>query len=749
VVFISPTLIAENPLSGFAVTLTGLPVLGSMLLNKLANKKSHEFIEKSFYPQKPSPQQRAGLHKKLNRALIWKGAIRYKQQQQKSGLQNLKIPADAEVIIVRGELDASVTWSLQENALRALIPDWNRVAIHVIEKAGHALPWTEPDRVARIVRDALQAHATTACAGPECRFRHQTHNVVSFLKKHAETSPQKIALRWVRPDELRTFNGYANTQFGTRDINFHDFYRLIGHLAKGLNDIGLRAGDRVILFLPMSLEMYAAMFAIQHIGAIAVFLDSWARRNQLGASAKCVAPKAMISHKRAFDAIAGIAELDNIPLRIIAGPGNDGAFAARLEDLLAASGSVPITAVRPDDTALITFTTGSSGDPKGANRTHRFLHAQHAALKDVVPYNSQDSDIPAFPIFSLNNLASGVTTLLPAIDLAQPHHYDAAALASQILHEKVTCTTLSPSMLNALSGFCQRNDIRLTSIRRVITGGAPISRDNVSGFRAIAPAAEIWILYGSTEVEPMAHIEATEMLALDNNHDAEIVEEGVNVGRIANGLKYKFIRPCKDDIDFKNLNWAEWEVAENEVGEFIVSGDHVCADYYNNQAAFHRTKIREKDGTVWHRTGDLARLDEHGYLWIVGRVHNMVRRQDHDFFPVKAEIILNRCAFVRKGAFLGLADARLGERTAVVVEFADGQQDRARCIKEIMRLFHKNKIIVDSLYAVDAIPMDPRHHSKVEYSLLRRNIHEENIEDLLAYKKDRMESDHAIVHDSL
>lgn len=747
-ILISPTIVAENPVSALAVALTNMPLIGSQILKKIALKKSAEFIAKSFFPLKPSPQDDAILYNDLNSPDIWKGAIHYKRQQQRLGIEGLEIPADIETIIVRGERDSSVNWSVQEKALRKLFPDWTQVVTHVIKNAGHALPWIASERLAQMIQNGITMRLVRTLVNPQSK--NTEHNVVSFLHEHARATPDKIALRWVTPESMRVFNGDVSSTFATREINFLELYRLIQRLAKGLTDVGLRSGDRVILFLPMSLEMYATMFAIQYIGAIAVFLDSWARSSQLGASARCVAPKAMISHKQAFDLIAGITELDNIPLRIIAGPGDDGSYSARLEDLLTSGGSLPMAAVNPDDTALITFTTGSSGDPKGANRTHRFLRAQHAALKEVVPYENTDTDIPAFPIFSLNNLASGVTTVLPAIDLARPHEHDAAALVSQIRHESISCTTLSPSMLNALSGFCLHRDVKLTSLRRVITGGAPISRDNVSDFRQIAPMAEIWILYGSTEVEPMAHIEAKEMLALENRQDAEIIEEGVNVGHIAHGLKYKFIRPWKGDIDFRDLKWNEWEVASGEVGEFIVAGDHVCANYYNNDAAFYRTKIRDQDGNVWHRTGDLARLDENGYLWIVGRVHNMITRQGHHFFPVKAEILLNRCAFVRKGAFLGLSDTHLGERTAVVVEFSPGYEDQQAGIKEILRLMHKNRIVIDSLYAVNEIPMDPRHHSKVEYSLLRRKIHEENIPDLLVSTKAfREKTGHVVVHDTV
>src|SRR6185503_17258762 len=115
-------------------------------------------------------------------------------------------------------------------------------------------------------------------------------------------------------------------------------------------------------------------------------------------------------------------------------------------ELMAHPVEAPIEAVASEQTALITFTTGSTGTPKGANRTHRFLSAQHQALRRIIPYEPGDLDLPAFPIFSLNNLASGVSTVVPAINLAAPSPSDSAALCNQIQHGRVTCATLSPSM---------------------------------------------------------------------------------------------------------------------------------------------------------------------------------------------------------------------------------------------------------------------------------------------------------------
>jgi acyl-CoA synthetase (AMP-forming)/AMP-acid ligase II len=558
------------------------------------------------------------------------------------------------------------------------------------------------------------------------------NNVISYVGEHLENFPDRVAIRWVERDVSAAFDGDHTKPFPTGEITYGQLEQLIFQAAKGLQDLGIREGDRVIIFLPMGVGLYACMFAVQTLGAIAVFLDSWARAKHLGASAECVAPKAMISFKQAFELIEGVPGFESLEVRVIAGDTGGVEFDARVEELVFTQGRAEICPVESEHTALITFTTGSSGKPKGANRTHRFLSAQHGALKQVIPYTPDDIDLPAFPIFSLNNLASGVTTIIPAVNLAQPSPKDPAALTCQIVHGGITCATLSPSMLVGVAAYCAEKGEALPGLRRVVTGGAPISKDNVRDFRAIAPNAEVWVLYGSTEVEPMAHIEAGEMLGLESDPDPEIVEEGVNVGHVDPSLDYKFIKIVRGPVDLNERSWDELEVPRGGVGEFIVTGDHVCRDYYNNPEAFRKSKIRGLDGRVWHRTGDLARLDEQGYLWMVGRIHNVIERGDRYCFPVRAEVILHAIDGVKRGAFLGMPDDELGERTAVAIQRAEGAPAEAAMCAEVLRRFAKNDIPVDALYFVDDIPMDPRHHSKVEYGALRQRILDEGVEDRLA-----------------
>ena len=551
------------------------------------------------------------------------------------------------------------------------------------------------------------------------------NNVTQFMVEHAERRPHKKALMWVPAGEATKAGGAITSKLPHESIDFGAFHDAVNRISAGLKAIGVNKGDRVILFLPMSPQLYQAMSAILKIGAIAVFLDSWARRGHLGSSARTVTPRAMISFEGAFSYCSEVPELDAIPLKIVSGP-HTGRYTATFGSLLGYAPDRDIEPVRSNDTALITFTTGSSGTPKGADRTHQFLAAQHNAIDQVIPYGPDDVDLPFFPIFSLNNIAAGVTTVIPCMDIGRPAPDDAVKLASQILSCHVNCATLSISMITGLVAHAKNTPLLLSSMKRVVTGGAPVSNDLLKELLKVVPKAKVMLLYGSTEVEPMAHIEAQEILFPRHakSHDDGKVEQGVNVGFFAEALETKFVRIHKGRIILEEDDWAPWEMTEGEVGELLVSGLHVCKRYYNNVEATQETKVYESTGKVWHRTGDLARQDRHGQVWLVGRVHNTIVRNGKTLFPVRVEIALKRIDAIEKAAYVGVPDPLQGEKAYVVVTpakpFLHGE--KAQCMAAITQVLESYKVPADGIIVTDTIPMDPRHHSKVEYPILRDRI---------------------------
>ncbi|NCB40244.1 MAG: AMP-ligase, partial [Erysipelotrichia bacterium] len=531
------------------------------------------------------------------------------------------------------------------------------------------------------------------------------NNCFCFLQEHLDKHPDRICMKWVNTKNKIWFdyNPFARTL--THDnFTYKDIYDMVVHVAAGYQKLGVKKGDCALVYVPMIPWLYAGMFAFQMLGATCIFLDSFARADQLGYVADLCKPKVWLSGERGFAMGEGQPSLEAIPIKINMGPCTK-KWTARFEDLLETPEVAKPIPVAQEHTALITFTTGSSGTPKGADRSHRFLAAQHYAIDACLPYEKSDLDLPVFPIFSLNNLAAGVTTILPAINVAEPAKNDSYVLFTQIKGEKLTTLTLNPSLLNGLNKYCLEKDETLPGLRRVAAGGAAVSRDVVEEFAKIAPNAELVVMYGSTEAEPMTHITGKEMLAQRSvtENDPELVDAGVNVGHFADGLQYKFIKIVRGPIEItSDSQWAELEVLQGSVGELLVAGEHVCRAYYNNPEAFKTSKIRDHNDVVWHRTGDLGRLDEKKNVWIVGRIHNVIERDGKYLFPVQAEVVLKRQSYTRLAAYLGVPDEKLGEKTVCVIAPKDNAdiKNAKLCTEreaDIRRVMEKNQIPVDKV----------------------------------------------------
>ncbi len=721
VILISPYLYPTSRPSQLKKIILKTPLIGSLVLG-IAGEKAIEkmLVESSSPSQIPVSYKQDSINYlipyRLKKSIFEKDVSQEEVDQLLKEHQNLK----TKIYIIRGREDQT---SLYKDQIEPIV-ERNQAEEMIIELAGHALLWTHSNEVSDIIKSIIKN--TTVKSNQEHKLGYFPNedignNVSSFLTKHLNNKPTQEILSWVAPKDIMNWNGTDPLVHGS--VKVAELDHLVAVLSTGFKNLGLQKGDRAIIFIPMSLYMYAAMFAVQRLGAIAVFLDSWARRDQLGKSAEVVAPRMIVSVEKAYQYLAEVKEINDIQIKVVAGE-HSASYTASLDQLMQETQRTEPVPVEKEHTALVTFTTGSSGTPKGADRGHRFLAAQHYALNRHLPYKDDDVDLPVFPIFSLNNLAAGVKTVLPAIDVGVPNEKDPLILYNQMISQKVTCTTLSPSLFNAVSAWCLKTNNKLDFIKRIITGGAPVSNDDVARMKEIAPNAEILVLYGSTEVEPMAHIEANEMLNETKNPDPEIENEGVNVGKMDSGLKVKYLKINKDPIFIeKESDWSQHEVEIGEVGEIIVAGEHVCQGYWNNEEAFYRAKIRDHHAIVWHRTGDLGRIDKNSNLWLVGRVHNAIERKGKYYFPVRAEVIMKKLQFIQKCAYLGMKDEVLGEKTIAAYTVHENSQGNARdWEQEIQRILAKNDVVVDEIIQVDDIPMDPRHHSKVEYSILRENI---------------------------
>ena len=238
---------------------------------------------------------------------------------------------------------------------------------------------------------------------------------------------------------------------------------------------------------------------------------------------------------------------------------------------------LPVTAEIP---ALITFTSGSSGIPKGTNRTHGFLVAQHAALSNEFPMRDDDIDMPMFPVFALNNLASGIPSIVPKMNFRKADKVDGRKIVDQMIAHGVTTCTASPPFIDRVVEYIGRSKKNLLRLRRILTGGAPVSNSQLAVWRRVLPEVEIVVVYGSTEAEPVAHITADERLKITS--DVRPRTPGYCVGRPSSLIAVRIVRiteaPNKHLVPLAGMSGklsvarsANWSYAETMLPEITTA----------------------------------------------------------------------------------------------------------------------------------------------------------------------------------
>jgi len=240
-----------------------------------------------------------------------------------------------------------------------------------------------------------------------------------------------------------------------------------------------------------------------------------------------------------------------------------------------------------------------------------------------------------------------------------------------------------------------------------------VSDDQLRAWRGAFPGTELLVVYGSTEAEPVAHLTAEERLAAVN--DARPRAPGYCVGRPSQRVGTKAIRIHDGPVELGERGWEEWELPPGEIGELVVTGEHVCRDYYRNPGAVRENKIAAPDGTVWHRMGDTGSFDAEGRFWIAGRVHSTIHRRGALIHPQLVE----QAARGEDGRIRRVAAVGLDDRAVLVVE--TGARDELKRDIEA-RLADVGLGVDEVVLTTEPLPVDPRHNSKIDYGRLRERL---------------------------
>ena len=476
----------------------------------------------------------------------------------------------------------------------------------------------------------------------------------------------------------RSHGARLATIYEDERISFDAAFRATAALAAHLKGKGIGKGDRVALAMANLPEWPVAFFAITALGGIAVPLNAWWTGGELEYGLADSGAKALICDRQRFDRIepqlGSLAELKEI---IVSRSPEPLEGARRLEELIGAApewgrlpdADLPQAEIDTDDDATIFYTSGTTGNPKGALGTHRNLltnilsvgyASARAALRrgEPPPEPAQKVSLTVIPLFHVTACSAG---LMGAMAAGHTNIYmrkwDPLQAMEIIEREKVNVTGGVPTVAWQILEHPERKRFDLSSLEAVSYGGAPSAPELVR---------RIYEEFGAL---PGNGWGMTETMATVTSH---IGEDYLN-------------RPesCGPPVPVSELKIVSEDgriLPPGEVGELWAKGPQIVKGYWKRPEATAETFV---DG--WLRTGDLARLDEEGFCYIVDRAKDMVIRGGENIYSSEVENVLYEHPAVTDAALVGIPHRTLGEEPAAVVHLAPGEHASEEELKAWVR----------------------------------------------------------------
>jgi len=533
-------------------------------------------------------------------------------------------------------------------------------------------------------------------------------NVATRMVAYAREMPDQPAV--VMPQRRGTFGQQA-----TRSISFRELDQTSDNIARGLREWGVEPGTRLALLVPPSIEFVTLVFALFKAGVVSILIDPGMGKRNLIDCLAAAEPEGFVAIPLVH--AVRIAKRRRFPKsRFHVTVGRRWFWGGKtLDELQRRTWCGPeLAQTKSDDPAAIIFTTGSTGPPKGVLYRHGNFDQQVSQIQSHYAIEPGVVDLACFPLFGLFNAAMGVTTVIPDMDASRPARVDPQKVIAAIESCHVTQSFGSPAVWNRVGAYCREHDIRLPSLRRVFSAGAPVPPAVLETLQGvIADDGLIFTPYGATEALPVASISSR--VVLDETRYDWATGAGTCVGQKFSGIQWRVI-PIVDG-PIASINDV-CELPRGEFGELIVRGPVVTREYVTRIESNAIGKIIDGE-TVWHRMGDVGYIDDRERFWFCGRMAHRVVTSTGTLFTDPCEGIFNQHPRVFRSALVGVGP-RGNQTPAIVVEPRAGEwpstdAERRTFIDELksIRQNHSPMRSIQHFLFHKSFPVDIRHNSKI------------------------------------
>jgi long-chain acyl-CoA synthetase len=444
------------------------------------------------------------------------------------------------------------------------------------------------------------------------------------------------------------------------------------HVAGLLRDRGVQPGDRVGIMLPNVPYFAVCYYGVLRAGAIVVPMNVLLKGREVAFYCSDAESKAMFAWGDFAEAAQAGAEQAGTDC-ILVKPGE-------FEEMVGSAPPVTELAERAgDDTAVILYTSGTTGKPKGAELTHANLRRNVEIAAGLFDLGDDAVTLGALPLFHSFGQTCGLNaTVYKGATMTMIPRFDPAKALEIIQRDKVTVFQGVPTMYTAMLHCDSRDDYDLSCLRICMSGGSAMPVEVMRGFEE-AFDCKVLEGYGLSETSPVASF----------NHPDKERKPG-SIGTPIKGVEFKLVDDDGNEVD------------EGEVGEIAIKGHNVMKGYWNRPDA---TEESIKDG--WFFSGDMGKKDDDGYYSIVDRKKELIIRGGYNVYPREIEEVLYEHEAVEQCAVIGVPDDKMGEEVGAAVVLKKGQEVSEDDLRDYVKEEVANYKYPRRIWFVDELPTGP------------------------------------------